>query len=225
MTLNRFVFLARRLLHSGLAGAGVLLLLAACDRSAPATPPAPVPAPAPSAVLPAATTATTDSSHLLAPGRAGAVRVGMRVGEVRALFGPALREVTLQRGGAEYPAFAVGKVGRTSLPALLLEPLCADGEDDATGAPTDRCRIWRVTVRDPGYRTAAGLGVGSRYGALKHGAPLSFVGPNPMGLAATVEAWQMNFLLDVGAVSASPLPAHRETIHDTIRVTGVQLYR
>lgn len=149
----------------------------------------------------------------------------MRLGEVRALLGPALREVTLQRGGEEYPAFAVGTVGATRLPALLLEPLCADGEDDATGAPSDRCRIWRITVRDPAYRTAAGLGVGSRYGDLKLAAPLSFVGPNPMGVAATVEAWQMNFLLDAGAVGASPLPVHRETVHDSIRITGVQLYR
>lgn len=166
-----------------------------------------------------------DTSLLLAPGRVGNVRVGMRVGEVRALFGPALREVTLARGGEEYPAFAVGRVGREKLPALLLEPLCDNGDDDATGAPTDRCRIWRITVRDPRYRTATGLGVGSRYGDVRLGAPLTFVGPTPMGLAATVEAWQMNLLLDADAVEARHLPVRRETIHDTVRVTGVQLYR
>jgi hypothetical protein len=149
----------------------------------------------------------------------------MRVGELRAIYGPALREVTLQRGGEEFPAFAVGKVAKTNLPALLLEPLCEDGEDDATGAPSDHCRIWRITVRDPGFRTANGLGVGSRYGELKTRAPLSFVGPNPMGTAASVEPWRMNFLLDNAALDASPLPARRETVHDTVGVTGVQLYR
>ena len=168
---------------------------------------------------------SSDSSFLLAPGRAGVVRVGMRVGELRARFGPALREVTLQRGGEEYSAFAVGKVGQPALPALLLESLCEEGEDDATGALTDRCRIWRITVRDPRYRTVTGLRVGGRYGDLRSAAPLSFVGPNPMGIAATVEEWRMNFLLDADAIEASSLPAHRETIRDTVRITGIQLYR
>jgi hypothetical protein len=169
--------------------------------------------------------AAFDSTHLLAPGRAGMVRVGMNVGAVRALFGPALREVTLQRGGEDFPAYAVGKVKDTGLPALLLEPLCEEGEDTPKGAPTDHCRIWRITIRDPGYRTISGLGVGSRYGDLRAGAPLSFVGPNPMGIAATVESWQMNFLLDGAAIEARHLPARRETIHDTVRITGIQLYR
>lgn len=173
----------------------------------------------------AATPAAPDSLHRLAPGRAGAVRIGMRVGELRARFGLALREVTLRHGGDDFPAFALGHVGATKLPALLLEPLCRDGEDDATGAPTDRCRIWRITVRDPAYRTVGGLGVGARYADIKHGAPLSFVGPNPMGVAATVEDWQMNFLLDPDAIEASKLPVHRETIHDSVRIVGVQLYR
>ncbi len=149
----------------------------------------------------------------------------MRVGELRARFGLALHEVTLERGGEQFPAFTVGKVGRPALPALLLEPLCDDGEDDATGAPTDRCRIWRITIRDPRYHTASGLSVGARYGDLRRTAPVTFVGPNPMGIAASVEPWQMNFLLDAEAIEASPLPAHRETIHDSVRITGVQLYR
>lgn len=174
---------------------------------------------------PAATSVLADSAYLLAPGKAGAVRIGMRVSELRARFGLALHEVTLRRGGEDFPAFTVGKVGNPALPALLLEPICDDGEDDATGAPTDHCRIWRITVRDPRYHTASGLGVGARYGDIKRAAPLSFVGPNPMGLAATVELWQMNFLLDTDAIEASPLPAHRETIHDSVRIMGVQLYR
>lgn len=169
--------------------------------------------------------ATLDSHHLLARGRAGDVRVGMRIGELRTRFGSDLREVTLQRGGDEFPAFALGRIKNSKLPALLLEPLCEDGEDDATGQPTDHCRIWRITIRDPAYRTAGGLGVGSRYGDIKRAAPLSFVGPNPMGLAATAEDWQMNFLLDTEAFALSKLPAHRETVHDSIRVTGIQLYR
>lgn len=149
----------------------------------------------------------------------------MTVGAVRAMFGPALREVTLQRGGEDFPAYAVGKVQGTTLPALMLEPLCEEGEDTPKGEPTDHCRIWRITVRDPGFRTTGGLGVGSPYGAIRTGAPLSFVGPNPMGIAATVEAWQMNFLLDGEAIAARHLPARRETIHDTVRVVGIQLYR
>ncbi|MBC7448702.1 MAG: hypothetical protein H7330_11650, partial [Hymenobacteraceae bacterium] len=160
-----------------------------------------------------------------APGRAGAVRIGMRVAELRARFGLTLREVTLMRGGEQYPAFAIGSVGSSRLPALLLEPLCEDGEDDAAGAPTDRCRIWRITIRDPSYRTASGLGVGSRYGEVRRAAPVTFVGPNPMGTAATVESWQLNFLLDPEALTARKLPVHRETIHDSVRVVGVQLYR
>ncbi len=149
----------------------------------------------------------------------------MRVGELRSRFGLTLREVTLVRDGEHYPAFAVGKVGRGGLPALLLEPLCEDGEEDAIGAPTDQCRIWRITIRDPAYHTAAGLGVGSRYGDLRLAAPLTFVGPNPMGIAATAESWQMSFLLDAAAIEASKLPVRRETIHDSVRVVGVQLYR
>ncbi len=172
-----------------------------------------------------AESAALDSALLLAPGRAGLVRIGMQVSELRAQFGLTLREVTLRRGGDDFPAFAVGRVGTSKIPALLLEPLCEEGEDDATGAPSDHCRIWRITVRDPRYRTASGLGVGSRYGAIKMGAPLSFVGPNPMGTAATAEDWRINFLLDPAALDASPLPAHRETVNDSVLIVGVQLYR
>jgi len=149
----------------------------------------------------------------------------MRVGELRLHFGPLLRAVTMRRGDEDFPAFAVGRVGRTSVPALLLEPLCEEGQDNADGSPSDHCRIWRITVRDPAYRTAAGLGVGSRYGEVRLAAPVSFVGPTTMGIAATAEEWHMDFLLDPDPIEVSRLPLRRETVHDSVRVIGVQLYR
>ena len=202
----------------------VMLILVGCDSHRPAAPSAAAEAP-PADTAQAAPGVKPDSTLLLAPGRVGAVRIGMRVGELRAQYGLMLRDVTIARDGEEYPAFAIGRATGSQLPALLLEPLCDDGDDDATGNPTDRCRIWRITIRDRRYRTASGLGVGSRYGDVRLAAPLSFVGPNPMGIAATVEPWQMNFLLDAEAIAARKLPVRRETIHDSVRVTGVQLYR
>lgn len=176
---------------------------------------------------PASTARATgpDTLHLLAPGQAGPTRIGMRVGALRAQFGPTLRDVTLQRDDEQFPAFAVGRVGKTTLPALLLEPQCQEGEDNRDGSPSDHCRIWRITVRDPSFRTSSGLGVGSTFGQIKTAAPISYVGQSPMGIAATIEAWHLDFLLDVSAIAARGLPAHLETIHDSVRVVGVQLYR
>lgn len=154
----------------------------------------------------------------------------MSIGELRRRYGPLLREVTIQRGegpdAIDIPAYTLGQTrgadGR--LPAVLLEPLCREGEDHPDGTVSDHCRIWRITVRDPAYHTTSGIGVGARFGDLKLGTPLSFVGPSPMGIAATSEEWQMNFLLDPAPIEASQLPLRRETIPDSVRVIGVQVF-
>ncbi len=200
-------------------------LLSSCQ-DGPASQQASAPALPPS---PARVAAPTDSASLLAPGRAGTLRIGMLVGELRAHYGPLLREVTLRREGEAFPAFALGKVRAPgekngTLPAVLLEPLCDDGDDNPDGSVSDHCRIWRLTLRDPLYRTRTGVGVGSTFEAVRLGTPLTFVGPTTMGVAATAEAWQMNFLLNVSGLP-DKLPLRRETIPDSVRVVGVQLYR
>jgi hypothetical protein len=120
----------------------------------------------------------------------GAIQIGMPVATLKQVI-PAgqLRETTISLEGQDYKAYEIG-----GQPAdLLVEERCAPA-----------CRVWRVRVQDPAYRTPEGLGVGSTLGQVKKHYAISFLGPGETGLVAVASRQKITFMLDV-----SHLPARK----------------
>ncbi len=130
----------------------------------------------------------------LTKGRAGAIRIGMSIAELRQLQlgGQQLRDTTLQLEGQDYTAYTLRNADGT--PGLLIEQQC---EPD--------CQIWRIRVLGNNYKTAQGLGVGAKYGEVAHQFPISHATLGDAGLVAVSERAGMSFLLDTSTLDPNKL--------------------
>ena len=130
--------------------------------------------------------AVADPADLvLAKGRAGQVRIGMPIEEMRSQL-PAnqqIQDTTLQLEGQAYAAYIIRTPGNQK--GMLVEQVC---EPD--------CQVWRISIRNPDYRTAQGIGVGSKYGEVAQHYPVTYTSLGEAGFVAVSEANGMSFILD-----------------------------
>jgi hypothetical protein len=123
---------------------------------------------------------------LLATGRAGRVEVGTPVDEMYTLFGrDNVRLVDLFKEGLFSPALQIELPGSAINPALVA---------DIREWPCSEFSVWGIAVRDPRFRTKAGLGVGTTEGELRRS--YSFQITEAEGAhAAVIDALKMSFSL------------------------------
>jgi hypothetical protein len=199
------------------------VLLAACnpEQNQPSRQQTPAP-PEPDS-LPADGTAVTAGAAAEAPkitplpdssryqinrSQVGPIKIGMPVARLPLVVPTGqLREVAISREGQGFKAYEVG-----GPPAgLLVEEKC-----------TPACRVWRIQVKDPAYRTAEGLGIGSTLGEVKKYYPISFLGSGETEIVAVSDQKKITFLLDVSRLPAATVPRLNVTnTPDSVKVLGL----
>ncbi|UOQ77073.1 hypothetical protein MUN84_21900 [Hymenobacter sp. 5516J-16] len=161
---------------------------------------------------------TPDSLHLLSPGRAGRLRLGMREERLKEVV-PAnlLRATTYQDQGHTLPAYEMRDAQQPQAPPTVLHLI----GDSSTGF-----RLRRIRIYDPQYRTAEGIGVGSPFGAARQNLGLTKVRDTPAGFAAVSGEVQMAWLIDPNSLPAKhPAEISSAEVPPASRITGVLLYQ
>jgi hypothetical protein len=159
-----------------------------------------------------------DSLHLLSPGRAGRLRLGMTEAKLKEVVPAALlRRTTYTDNGQQLPAYEMRDAGQPSAPPTILH---------LTGDSTAGYRLRRIRIYDPQYRTAEGIGVGSPFGAARQNLGLTKVRPTPAGFAAVSGQVQMAWVIDPKSLPAKhPNEMNSSDIPPAARITGVLLYQ
>jgi hypothetical protein len=157
---------------------------------------------------PVPTTPAADSRYRVGPGQVGAIKTGMPTADLEQVI-PAgqLRETSIHLEGQAYKAYEVNLHGG----GVLVEETC----DPA-------CLVWRIQVRNPAYRTAEGLGVGSSLGEVKKHYPISFLGSGETEIVAVSNQKKITFMLDVSHLPPQQVPwLNLQNTPDSVKVLGM----
>lgn len=154
------------------------------------------------------------ADFVIAKGRVGILQLGMPVENMRlqAPQGQTLVDTTLHLEGQAYTAYVVKS--SSSPKGIVIEQLC---EPD--------CKVWRINVRDEDYRTAEGIGIGSKYGEVRQHYPIKFVSQGEAGFVAVSEKAGLSFILDTGQLNKAQL--HRlkpDEVPANTQVKGILVY-
>jgi hypothetical protein len=144
----------------------------------------------------------------IAPGQVGPIKIGMPVARLRQVL-PAgqVREVAITREGQGNKAYQIG--GEEG--GVLVEEKCAPA-----------CQVWRVQVKDPAYRTAENLGIGSTLGEVKKHYPISYLGAGETEIVAVSAQKKITFMLDVSQLPAQNVPRlNLQNTPDSVKVLGM----
>ncbi|RNI29636.1 hypothetical protein EFA69_08745 [Rufibacter immobilis] len=127
----------------------------------------------------------------LRPGQVGAVRVGMPIDEARKQYGNTkFRETTLLQEGTETKAFEVlGERRRTDMVV----------EQECTGT---NCRVFRIKVINPAFKTPGGVGIGSTLADVKKSFPITSISAGEGKLYAISQEAKMSFALNATSIPA-----------------------
>jgi len=152
-----------------------------------ATPQAEAAADLPTATIP------DPASFIVQKGQVGQVKIGMPIEEMRQHIpaGFAITDTTLEQEGQTAAAYLLFPQGKDS--GLLIEQLCASA-----------CRVWRISIQDPAFKTPQGIGIGSTYGQAQQAHPVSSLTYEEGNLVAVAKTAGLSFILDT-----SQLPAER----------------
>ncbi|MFC6997592.1 membrane lipoprotein lipid attachment site-containing protein [Rufibacter roseus] len=176
----------------------------------------------PEETLPGATSTASSSptnanplfNYTLQQKQAGAVKIGMTIKELRKQYGEnKLREIEHMQEGMTTIAYEVlGERKRTDLRV----------EQECTG---DACHVWRITVLNPAYKTAEGIGIGSTFGELKNNINITQVTPGEEHFVAIAGKAGMSFFLDLGDIPAERWSKLKiKDVPNSATVTGVLIY-
>lgn len=135
----------------------------------------------------------------------GTVKIGMPITELRnnVPAGLAIADTVLTQEGQQSTAYVLRPEG--SRKGLLVEQQCAQ-----------QCQVWRISVLSQDYKTAKGLGVGSKYGELQKAYNISSVSFEEGNVVAIAPEAGMSFIMDhsqladaqLGRISVATLPAN-----------------
>lgn len=135
------------------------------------------------------------ANFVVEKGHVGDVRIGMPVEAMRqdVPMGMVIADTTLTQEGQQSTAYRLYPEGDAQ--GLLIEQTCA----------AEVCRVWRITVESPDYKTPKGIRVGSTYSEVQQAYPISSVTFEEGNLVAVAEDAGMSFILDTSQLEASKL--------------------
>ena len=174
-----------------------------------------VPGPNDAADVASPPVAAPDSLHLLSPGRAGRLRLGMTEAELRKLLPPAqLRKTTRPDSrGVSAPTYFVQNPQDPAAPPLQL---------DLRGSPAAGYRVQQIRVMDPAYRTATGVGVGTPFGVARQQYGMSDLEKTDAGLVAASDQVKLAWVLDPNSLPDKSARNMRSSdVPPATRIVGV----
>jgi hypothetical protein len=151
---------------------------------------------------------------LIGKGRVGNIRIGMPIEDIRSQVpsGQQIKDTTLQLEGQQYTAYVFSSPESPS--GLLVEQIC---EPD--------CKVWRLSIRDNNYKTAQGIGLGSKYSEVAQHYPISYTSMGEAGFVAVSEQAGMSFVLDTHQLDQNRLHALKpDQIPANTLVRGILIY-
>ncbi|RSK43972.1 hypothetical protein [Hymenobacter rigui] len=160
-----------------------------------------------------------DSLHLISPGRAGRLRLGMTEKRLKNVVSADLLTPTTyqDRDGRRLPAYELRDAQHPEAPATILHLI----GDSAGGF-----RVRRIRIYSSQYRTAEGIGVGSPFGAARQNLGLTRIRNTPAGLAAVSGEVQLAWVIDPNSLpNKPPEQIQSSEIPPAARITGVLLYK
>lgn len=154
------------------------------------------------------------ANFVIAKGRVGNVPLGIPIEEIRRNTpeSQTLKDTTLQLEGQAYTAYVIKSDDDTK--GILVEQLC---EPD--------CKVWRINIRDEEYRTAEGIGIGSKYAEVQQHYPIKYVSLGDAGFVAVSETAGLSFILDTSQLNKVQLHKLKpEDIPANTLVKGILVY-
>jgi hypothetical protein len=138
-----------------------------------------------SATTASAGTAPDPAAFVIEKGRAGDIKVGMPIEDVRKRVTTtvAVKDTTLTLEGQQSTAYLLRAQGQEK--GLLVEQHCQPD-----------CKVWRISTESQDYKTPKGIGVGSKYDEVKRAYPISTVSLAEGNLVAVSEEAGMSFVLE-----------------------------
>ncbi|RNI31242.1 hypothetical protein [Rufibacter latericius] len=147
-------------------------------------------------------------------GQAGAVKIGMTIDELKKAYGQnKLREIEHTIEGTTTPAFEV--LGERHRPDLRVEQECAG----------TACKVTRITVLNPAFKTYNGLGIGSTFEDLQKSIKITRVATGEGNFVAISEDAKMSFVLDMRGIPAQKWAKMQvKDVPGSTLVSGVMLF-
>lgn len=152
----------------------------------------------------------------LKPGSAGQIRVNISSDSLKKLV-PAenLKASEREMEGEKYMAYEIRNARMGNQLLLLAEESC---ENKA-------CKIFRMRVLSPKFKTKEGIRVGSTFGDINKAYKFSYVGIGEADFVALSEEQRMAFALDIAGFPSKPLYKIKQAdIPDSTRVTSIILF-
>lgn len=133
-------------------------------------------------------------NFVIAQGRVGYVHLNMPIENMRESVpsGMAITDTTLHLEGQPSTSYLLRL--KNSNKGLLIEQACE---------PT--CKVWRIRVQHPDFKTSKGIGIGSKYGEVQKAHPISYVSPGEAGFVAVSDDQKLSFILDMSHISTEQL--------------------
>lgn len=126
--------------------------------------------------------------------RVGNIQIGMPIAQVRehVANGLSIKDTTLSIEGMQSTAYILHPEDQPK--GILIEQTC-----------DEECKVWRISVLSPDFRTAKGISVGSKYGELQQAYNIQSVTFEEGNLVAISPEAGMSFILDHSPLSGDQL--------------------
>jgi hypothetical protein len=179
------------------------------------SPPVAVPADQNPGEKPAATDQPDPEKYQVKKGQVGNIKINMPVTDLINLIPSAnLQPVAITREGRGYQAYEINYSGKETQPGLLVEEICEPA-----------CRVWRIQVKGPEFKTPEGLGIGSTLGEVKKYYPITYLGAGETEIVAVARAQKITFLLNVSKIPPKEVPfLNIKNTPDEVMVMGMLVF-
>ncbi|MFN3405065.1 MAG: hypothetical protein ACK40G_13270 [Cytophagaceae bacterium] len=138
--------------------------------------------------------------------QAGYAKIDMTIEELNTFYNKTkIRQASYSLDGQSYQAYFIKTNSDSS--ALRIEPVC-----------NKDCRIYRIKISDPSYKTKTGIGVGSTIADIKKYHLIDSIESTEEGPGVRVERLGLTFLLDPLTLPGNLV---KETLPEEAKVSGI----